>query len=373
MIKCVMARYGMLRHIGKFLVENGEIRVGDKCILRTDRGQEVGSVLSRPEELTPEHESDIVGEVLRKMSEEDGKRLVNIEDEIALAEQKYCQTKIREHDLPMRLACVEHLFGGERIIFYFLAEGRVDFRQLVKDVASEYRTRIEMRQIGVRDEARLLADYEHCGRELCCKSFMRDLEPVTMRMAKSQKTTLDPAKISGRCGRLMCCLRFEDETYGALRKQLPKKGTKVAYGDQGGEVVNQDVIKQLVTLELEDGTSVTVPVSDVQTGPAEQTEGSADAAPGDAESAEPTDATSDTPEDSPAGEQKRAENGTDPGHRQPRSGDGRRDRGRSGGRRPRRGRRSRGSGSGAGRQNDGRKPRDDGPKPGPSQEGGSGR
>ena len=181
-------------------------------------------------------------------------------------EFEFCKKKIQERNLPMKLASVEHLLGGSKIIFYFLAEGRVDFRELVKDLAQEYHTRIEMRQIGVRDEARLLADYEHCGRELCCKTFIKNLEPVTMKMAKNQKATLDPTKISGRCGRLMCCLRFEDSVYEDMKSGLPGMGVLVATPEGEGEVVAQDAEKKLVTVALAaDKRQVTVPLAQIKT------------------------------------------------------------------------------------------------------------
>jgi cell fate regulator YaaT (PSP1 superfamily) len=178
-------------------------------------------------------------------------------------EFKFCQKKIKEHKLLMKLASVEHLFGTKKIIFYFLANGRVDFRELVKDLAKEYQARIEMKQIGVRDEARLLADYEHCGRELCCRSFLKNLEPVTMKMAKNQKATLDPSKISGRCGRLMCCLRYEDKVYEDLKHVLPKKGSIVKTAKGVGEVINYDVLQQQVTIELENKNKIHVSVKEI--------------------------------------------------------------------------------------------------------------
>ena len=133
----------------------------------------------------------------------------------------------------------------------------------MKDLARTYKTRIEMRQIGVRDEAKLLAEFEHCGRELCCRTFMKQLQPVTMKMAKNQKATLDPAKISGRCGRLMCCLRYEDKTYEALRKELPKRGSRVQLERGEGDVVKTEVLSQNITVELRDGTRVVVQPKDI--------------------------------------------------------------------------------------------------------------
>ena len=260
----VIARYGAMRHVGLFRTDIENLRSSDKCILRTDRGVEMGEIVNRPTEADQKTNGSAIGQVLRRATQRDVERMDEIEDKIAPSEHSYCADKIREHGLDMKLASVEHLFGGDKVIFYFLAEGRVDFRALVKDLAAQYRTRIEMRQIGVRDEARLLADVEHCGRELCCKSFMKDLAPVTMRMAKAQKTTLDPAKISGRCGRLMCCLRFEDETYASLRGNLPKRGTRVQTSQGPGTVTGTEILKQTATVELDDNRELTFPVADVE-------------------------------------------------------------------------------------------------------------
>ena len=260
----VIACYGAMRHIGLFRTDIEVLRKGEQCILRTARGVEIGEAIEKTHEAEPEEQNSTVGQVLRRATPRDLERVREIEEDIAPQEQQFCVQKIGEHELPMKVASVEHLFGGDKIIFYFLAEGRVDFRALVKDLAAQYRTRIEMRQIGVRDEARLLADIEHCGRELCCRSFMKDLAPVTMRMAKAQKTTLDPAKISGRCGRLMCCLRFEDQVYAELRDNLPKRGTHVRTPDGEGTVVGSEILKQTVTVDLNDKRDVVFPVADIE-------------------------------------------------------------------------------------------------------------
>ena len=260
----VLARYGSMRTIGTFATTIKKLRFGDKCIIRTSRGTEWAEITSEPrhvdDEPSPQRPE---GNILRRALPKDYEIQHALEEETQPAEYSVCAGKINQFRLPMRLACVEHLFGGEKIIFYFLADGRVDFRQLVKDLATEYRTRIEMRQIGVRDEARLLAEYEHCGRELCCRTFMKDLQPVTMRMAKLQKTTLDPTKISGRCGRLMCCLRFEDEIYSELKKALPKRGTPVRVEAGEGEIISSEVLAQRVTVELPGHTRVTVDLSEI--------------------------------------------------------------------------------------------------------------
>ncbi|MEW6355076.1 MAG: regulatory iron-sulfur-containing complex subunit RicT [Planctomycetota bacterium] len=257
-------RYGAMAYVATFWAKFAGLRMGDRIVVRTERGVEVGAVLSMPITDEAEKVDDSKGEILRKVTAKDMERVREIEEEIVPKERKFCEQKIKEHNLPMKLADVEHLFGGTKIIFYFLAEGRVDFRTLVKDLAREYQMRIEMRQIGVRDEARLLADVEHCGRELCCKSFMQKLEPVTMKMAKNQKATLDPAKISGRCGRLMCCLRFEDEMYDDLKRELPKKGTRVKIAQGIGEVTGYEVLPQFVTIELDGEREVVVHVSEIE-------------------------------------------------------------------------------------------------------------
>jgi len=203
------------------------------------------------------------GEILRIASAEDMEKVSRQRARGTADEEEYCTRRIASHKLKMKLAGVEYLFEGEKIIFYFLAEGRVDFRALVRDLAKMYRTRIEMKQIGVRDEARLLAEYEHCGRRLCCKNFLNHLEPVTMRMAKSQKTTLDPSKISGRCGRLMCCLRYEDNVYQDLKKRLPKKGLIVTLAEGRAKVLSQDILLQKLLVETQKGERQIIHASEI--------------------------------------------------------------------------------------------------------------
>ena len=247
----ITVRYGILKNIGNFTTKISALRKDDQIIIRTSRGIEFGEVVSHEQE-NAEAGSVTLGEVLSKATEEDKKKQQDIEEELIPSEYRFCKKKIKEHNLPMKLAKVEHLFGSKKIIFYFLAKGRIDFRELVKDLAREYKTRIELKQIGVRDEARLLAEYQQCGRELCCRTFLKDLEPVTMRMAKNQKMTLDPSKISGRCGRLMCCLRYEDHTYVALKKHLPRRGTSIKTSKGEGIVVDFDVLQQKVTMETKD-------------------------------------------------------------------------------------------------------------------------
>lgn len=259
----VTVRFGALRNVSTFKTTLTHLRNSDKVVIRSMRGVEAGEVVSKPVAVEEECIEESNGEILRKLTDEDKEELRKIEEESIPKAFKFCQKKIKEHGLQMKLASVEHLFGSKKMIFYFLAEGRVDFRELVKDLAKEYQTRIEMKQIGVRDEARLLADYEHCGRELCCKTFLKNLEPVTMKMAKNQKPTLDPSKISGRCGRLMCCLRYEDKTYDELRCHLPKKGSIVHTAKGSGEVIDYDVLCQLVTIDTEVGKPLVVSVEEI--------------------------------------------------------------------------------------------------------------
>lgn len=259
-------RYGALSTTGNATATAADFGRNDHVILRTNRGSELGIALTVPGPVAGDV-GETVGHVLRKATERDLAEERRIKDELEPEEACFCKRKISERGLRMRLASVEHIFGGERIVFYFTSERRVDFRALVRDLAWHFHTRIELRQVGARDEARLLADFEHCGRPICCKVFLRHLEPVTMRMAKLQRTTLDPQKISGRCGRLMCCLRFEDEVYRELRKGLPHKGTRVHVGSSLGEVTSTDILTQRATVKLDDGNVVRVPVTELRPPP----------------------------------------------------------------------------------------------------------
>ena len=165
--------------------------------------------------------------------------------------------------MEMKLVDIEQLFGGERVIVYYLADERVDFRQLVKILAGDFQTRIEMKQIGVRDEARLLADYGDCGKPVCCNTHLTTMPPVSMRMAKLQKATLDPTKISGRCGRLKCCLRYEFENYDAIQKSLPKVGAQIVTRDGKAKVISQQLLAEQLLVETEDHRRILIPASDV--------------------------------------------------------------------------------------------------------------
>ena len=261
-----VVRHGAMRILGVFSSSRGETFAhGTRVIARTFRGLEAGEVLC---EATPhvvrsmdDHKH---GQILRTMSSEDElelKKITEHQDE----ENRVCQQRIKETGLEMRMVDLEHLFGGERIVVYYLAEGRIDFRDLVKSLASEFQTRVEMRQIGVRDEAKLLADYGDCGKPVCCNTHLPAMPPVSMKMAKLQKATLDPSKISGRCGRLKCCLRYEYSTYRDLQKELPPVGASVVTTNGRGRVLALEILAGQVLVQTEDMRRVLIDSADVLT------------------------------------------------------------------------------------------------------------
>lgn len=257
----VGVHYGYLGITEHFATGIADLRPGDMVVMKSARGIDHGAVTTRPVEIVKKE--GIAGAVIRRLTDADRNILEHVNQRRIPEEKEFCIAKAKERKMTMKIVATEHLLGGDKIIFYFIADGRVDFRELVKDLARRYRTRIEMRQIGVRDEARMLSDYEHCGRELCCRTFLRDLEPVTMRMAKMQKSTLDPSKISGHCGRLMCCLRYEDSVYQESQNNAPRNGQFVTAGEYTGRVVGHDLSRQ-VEIELADGSRVKVPAAETR-------------------------------------------------------------------------------------------------------------
>ncbi|MFO0878695.1 MAG: regulatory iron-sulfur-containing complex subunit RicT [Gemmataceae bacterium] len=260
-----IVRHGAMRFLGQFDPEMSAYARGEDVLVRTDRGQEVGSILCQATPRAVEMLSDPTrGRILRKMTDQDQAERSRLK-QLEQLELETCERFVEQRKLQMELVDVEHLFGGERIIFYFLAEKRVDFRELVKDLAREYQTRIEMRQIGVRDEAKLLADFGDCGKPVCCNSHMTTMPPVTMRMAKLQKSTLDPTKISGRCGRLKCCLRFEQDVYEDHQAQLPAIGARVLTDKGQGRVLAQEILARKILVEFEDGRRLPVHAHEVLT------------------------------------------------------------------------------------------------------------
>ncbi len=286
--KCMLVRYGRMNNLGLFEHEETHIPLTPtRVVVKTDKGLELGHLVGPPTsykegrfKLSDEQicdyfaNSDIgftrepAGRFIRYATADDvseEEHLAKItEDEIAS-----CERLAKELKLKMKIVDAEHIFGGERIVFYFMSDGRVDFRELVRRLAQEYQTRIEMRQIGSRDEAKLLGDVESCGQECCCIKFLQLLKPVNMRMAKMQKATLDPSKISGYCGRLKCCLRYEDENYMELKRKLPKRNTWVQCerGDGKtiqGRVVNTQILTQLVVVESEGGERTALSVEEIK-------------------------------------------------------------------------------------------------------------
>jgi cell fate regulator YaaT (PSP1 superfamily) len=227
-----------------------DLQRGDRVIVETARGTELGEVAVGIREVDEQEIVAPLKRVIRQASADDLEQAArNRAKETEAAE--ICGRKIAEHGLDMNLVDVEYSFDGNKIVFYFTAEGRVDFRELVKDLASVFRTRIELRQIGVRDEAKMIGGIGTCGRVLCCCSFLGDFEPVSIRMAKDQNLSLNPTKISGLCGRLMCCLRYECGHYEGARAALPEIGATVLTAEGEGRVTGVNLLKNTVTVELD--------------------------------------------------------------------------------------------------------------------------
>jgi cell fate regulator YaaT (PSP1 superfamily) len=287
--KYMLVRYSRMNTLGFFEHNENKIpKVNARVVVETERGLELGYLVGQIssyragrfrlsddqikkyfDDSGVELSYEQAGKFVRYATAADINEQQHLQ-KIAKEEIECCKRFAKEMNLPMKIVDAEHILGGERLIFYFMADGRVDFRELVKRLAQEYQTRIEMRQIGSRDEAKLLGDMESCGQECCCRRFLKLLKPVNMRMAKMQKATLDPSKISGYCGRLKCCLRYEDKTYVELRKRLPKKNTRVKTKQGEGKVVDTHILTQLVAVEYEDGRKEAIPVDEIEliSGPA---------------------------------------------------------------------------------------------------------
>ena len=280
--KKMLVRYGKTSLLGWFTHEEKNMpKALSKVMIKTDRGLEIGEVVGRfcykagVFKKSEEAVVDYYGAGIEESPVTIGGRFVRYATDQDLSEEhhinigakeelKRCVQFIKELNLPMKLVDIEHIFGGERIIFYFTSETRIDFRQLVKRLAKEFQTRIEMRQVGSRDAAKIAADIEVCGEQCCCQRFLKILKPVNMKMAKLQKATLDPSKISGYCGRLKCCLRYEDHTYRDLVRRLPRKRTRVKTAHGEGIVVDAQILTQLVSIKKDDGTVFAVPVDEIE-------------------------------------------------------------------------------------------------------------
>jgi cell fate regulator YaaT (PSP1 superfamily) len=233
------------------------LKEGDIIILEFDRGIDYGQVISDPAAILEVKLESAPKKIVCQATQED---LKQIEENRKKAKEASltCNNKIQEHKLDMKLIEAEYSFDRTKIIFYFTAEGRIDFRNLVKDLAKVFKARIELRQIGVRDEAKLFGGYGPCGRVLCCAAFLKDFEPVTIKMAKEEGLPLNPSKISGICGRLMCCLSYEYETYKILSKGLPREGERINTAEGKGKVISINVFKRTATVELEDGKQIEI-------------------------------------------------------------------------------------------------------------------
>ncbi|MBC02190.1 MAG: hypothetical protein CMJ34_02650 [Phycisphaerae bacterium] len=280
----IVVRMGFMRRVGEYPYKgDAKPGCGSKMVARTHRGIELVEMLTTTCPNAGCGKSVTRSEMLDYIKDSGGKdypfrtdgrilRVATIDDlnqwsaikSTCFDKVKVVKRLVREHGLEMNVIEVEPILGEEQLTVYYMSEERVDFRELVKDLANEFRTRIEMRQVGGRDEARLTADYEKCGQHCCCKNFLKVLKPVSMRSAKVQKATLDPLKISGRCGRLMCCLRYEDQTYEDLKKRLPHRKKRVGTPEGPGIVLDSKILVQLVLVRLEaDGREIAVPVEEL--------------------------------------------------------------------------------------------------------------
>jgi cell fate regulator YaaT (PSP1 superfamily) len=251
MIEIIGVRFKRVGKIYYFDPEGKKYAAGDNVIVETARGVEMGEVALANRLVEEESVVMPLRPIIRRATDKDFEKLIENRKKEKEAFD-ICLKKIEEHNLEMKLIDVEYTFDCGKILFYFTADGRVDFRELVKSLAAVFRTRIELRQIGVRDEAKMLGGLGVCGLELCCKRFLSDFEPVSIKMAKEQGLSLNPAKISGTCGRLMCCLKYEQETYEHLLKYTPKVNAIVQTPDGRGVVVENNLLTGKVKVNLDD-------------------------------------------------------------------------------------------------------------------------
>ena len=278
-----VVRYGAMGYVGEFSHKPGlTVGCGARVVVQSERGIELGQPVGAPccgcgGELTvpraqlqtyiknsgAEFCRPRAGRILRRATEQDLNEHNHLNAHIR-EDVDHCAELAHQLKLDMKIVTAEHLLGGERIVFYFGSPTRIDFRQLVKELAQRHRTRIEMRQVGARDEARLVADYEVCGRECCCRNFLKKLRPVNMKMAKLQKSTLDPSKVSGRCGRLRCCLRYEHYGYEELAERLPRVDSRVETEFGPATVVDRQILTQLVLVRTDDTRLMTIPLEEIR-------------------------------------------------------------------------------------------------------------
>ncbi len=252
MIEVAGIRFKRVGKIYYFDPDNLDIKAGDHVIVETARGIEYGTVVIAKKQVSEDEIVPPLKKILRLATEEDDKQIL-INKEKEKEAMVLCQERILKHKLEMKLIDVEYTFDHNKVLFYFSADGRVDFRELVRDLAGVFKTRIELRQIGVRDEAKMMGGLGICGRQLCCSLFLSDFEPVSIKMAKEQNLSLNPTKISGTCGRLMCCLKNEQEAYESIIKSTPGVGSVVKTPDGKGQVTAVSALKGMLTVAVEIG------------------------------------------------------------------------------------------------------------------------
>lgn len=259
-----VVRYGSMKILGTMSGRQGsEYRRGDEVVVRTSRGIEAGQVVCEATEKVVAYMGGAPsGTIQRSLTNDDANQLAKLSS-LKSSRWDFVERQIKSLQLQMKLVDVEQILGGERVIVYYVSEERVDFRELVKVLAGEFQTRVEMTQIGIRDEAKLLADYGDCGKPVCCNTHLSAMPPVSMKMAKLQKATLDPNKISGRCGRLKCCLRYEFDHYEEAQRELPHIGSQVVTKIGRGRVLNQEILAQQLLVEMEDHRRVMIDVGEV--------------------------------------------------------------------------------------------------------------
>lgn len=252
MIEVAGIRFKKVGKIYYFSPDGLKLKSGDHVIVETSRGIEYGTVVIPSKNVTDDEIVPPLKKILRIATPQDDKQ-IEINKEKEKEAMKLCQEKIRKHNLDMKLIDVEYTFDHNKVLFYFSADGRIDFRELVRDLAGVFKTRIELRQIGVRDEAKMMGGLGICGRQLCCSLFLSDFDPVSIKMAKEQNLSLNPTKISGTCGRLMCCLKNEQAAYEDIIKTIPGVGSVVETADGKGSVTAVSALKGILTVAVENG------------------------------------------------------------------------------------------------------------------------
>jgi cell fate regulator YaaT (PSP1 superfamily) len=256
-MKCCYVRIDTLTGIMEMEVPE-DIKIGDYVVCELDKGLCLGVILTEPFDT----EKEGLKKITRKATDEEVSEYFSLKEKEQYA-LDFCKQRIKEMALPMKLLCAEYLFGGTKLLFYFVSESRVDFRELVKELAKEFKIRIELRQVGVRDEAKIIGGLGNCGNVVCCRKFLNNFSIVSIKMVKEQSLALNPAKISGICGRLMCCLAYEYEMYVNYKKDFPKLGKRITIPQGEGKIVKHNTLSSTVTIKLDDGKEITLPIEDI--------------------------------------------------------------------------------------------------------------